>query len=69
MTSPRPSTSRGARAAALCLVAAVAVVVGPAAASATSATACPAWTKSPVARGYAVLENLGFDGQGGMILS
>src|SRR5690242_12529408 len=35
----------------------------------SDAAACPAWTKTQVAKGYGVLENLSFDGQGGMLLS
>ena len=30
---------------------------------------CPSWEKEPVASGYATLENLGFDGAGGLLLS
>ncbi|RNL81458.1 hypothetical protein EFL95_00990 [Nocardioides marmorisolisilvae] len=37
--------------------------------SPSTAVACPAWTKTPVARGYGTLENLAFDGTGGMLLS
>lgn len=51
----------------LALLAAATALVVPSAPA--SAAACPAWTKTPVARGYAVLENLAFDGTGGMLLS
>lgn len=40
------------------------VLVAPA-----QAASCPTWTKEPVASGYGVLENLGFDGTGGLLLS
>ena len=51
----------------LSLLAAAATLVVPVAPA--NAAACPSWTKSPVARGYSVLENLAFDGTGGMLLS
>ncbi len=51
-------------AAALAGSALVAVAPGTA-----GAATCVAWTRTPVARGYSVLENLAFDGQGGMLLS
>ncbi len=38
-------------------------------ASGVPGPACHSWTKSPVASGLGVLENLGFDGRGGMLLS
>lgn len=37
--------------------------------SPAGAAVCPAWTKSTVAKGYGLLENLAFDGQGSLILS
>lgn len=40
------------------------VPAGPA-----SAAGCPSWEKEQVASGYGVLENLGFDGTGGVLLS
>jgi sugar lactone lactonase YvrE len=52
---------------ALSIVAAATALVVPTAPA--SAAACPAWTKSQVARGYSLLENLAFDGTGGMLLS
>lgn len=33
------------------------------------AASCSAWTKSTIAKGYGLLENLAFDGQGSMLLS
>jgi hypothetical protein len=37
--------------------------------SSADAASCPSWQKSTVAKGYSVLENLAFDGQGTMLLS
>ncbi|MCZ4499014.1 MAG: hypothetical protein JWQ74_1567 [Marmoricola sp.] len=37
--------------------------------SSSDAAACPAWKKTTVAKGYSTLENLAFDGQGGLLLS
>lgn len=51
--------------AAAALLASSFAVVAPGATAAT----CPAWTKSTVAKGYGLLENLAFDGQGGLLLS
>lgn len=63
MTSRRPTSALSA----VLLLLATAAAVVPA--TSADAAACPTWTKSQVARGYGVLENLGFDGQGGMLLS
>lgn len=41
----------------------------PAAAAPASAAGCPSWEKEQVAAGYGTLENLGFDGTGGLLLS
>lgn len=63
-----PSTRRvRAWAAATVLVATSLSVLG-ASPSAQAAT-CPSWTKSTVAKGYGLLENLAFDGQGSLLLS
>jgi hypothetical protein len=61
MSLPRTALS-------LSLLVAVTALVVPTG-SAMAAAGCPAWTKSPVARGYGTLENLAFDGTGGLLLS
>lgn len=43
-------------------------VVGVTSTSAVAAS-CPSWSKSTVAKGYGLLENLAFDGAGSMLLS
>jgi len=52
--------------AATSLVATALVALAPAS---SQAAACPAWKKSTQAKGYGTLENLAFDGQGGLLLS
>lgn len=37
--------------------------------SSAGAATCPSWAKSTVAKGYGLLENLAFDGQGTLLLS
>ncbi|MFL6062341.1 MAG: hypothetical protein ACJ72E_14000, partial [Marmoricola sp.] len=48
----------------LAATSALAVPVGT-----SQAVACPAWTKTQVARGFSTLENIAFDGAGTMLLS
>lgn len=38
-------------------------------AASAEAASCPTWSKTTVARGYGLLENLAFDGQGTLLLS
>lgn len=51
--------------AAAALVASAPVALAPS----SDAAACPAWKKTTQAKGYGTLENLAFDGQGGLLLS
>ena len=55
------------RLAALALIASSTAVLGHP--GTATAAGCPSWTKTQVAKGYSVLENLAFDGQGAMLLS
>lgn len=64
----RPSLRTRATLVAAASAAVLASSVAVVAPTATAAT-CPAWTKSTVAKGYDLLENLAFDGQGAMLLS
>ncbi|MFF2084516.1 SMP-30/gluconolactonase/LRE family protein [Nocardia sp. NPDC058176] len=60
------STSRVFGAVAVAATAAVLPTTGSAAAEPVS---CPQWTPRTVATGYGILENLGFDGRGNVLLS
>ena len=48
---------------------AVTLVVAPATTDAAAPPACTPWTKTTVATGYGLLENIGFDRRGSMLLS
>ncbi|MCX6398048.1 MAG: SMP-30/gluconolactonase/LRE family protein [Propionibacteriales bacterium] len=64
LTSRRPVR---AACAAVALIASTVAVLGSQVEA--GATTCPAWSKSTVASGYGLLENLAFDGQGSLLLS
>ncbi|PKV98543.1 SMP-30/gluconolactonase/LRE family protein [Nocardia fluminea] len=61
-----PSMSRALAAVALAATAAVFPTAQTASAAPVS---CPQWTRHPVAAGYGILENLGFDGRGNLLLA
>lgn len=70
MLSSRASLRRAstwAAVSATALLASSLVVVGLV--SSADAATCGSWTKSTVAKGYGLLENLAFDGQGKLLLS
>lgn len=60
-------TSAWAAAGATALLVTMISMVGVA--SSAEAASCPTWTKSTLAKGYGVLENLAFDGHGSLLLS
>lgn len=65
-----PSTRRTSAWAASCAAVLIASTISVAAPSSSAqAATCPAWTKSTVAKGYGLLENLAFDGRGALLLS
>lgn len=64
---PVRRTATWAAVAVTALVATSVSVLG--AASPASAAGCPKWSKSVLAKGYGLLENLAFDGQGQLLLS
>lgn len=65
----RRTTSLRALAAAGCAVLAMTTGVATTHAAPAHTLGCGTWTKSTVASGFGMLENLGFDGRGGLLLS
>ncbi|TCJ97482.1 SMP-30/gluconolactonase/LRE family protein [Nocardia alba] len=57
------------RALTVCAVTAAAAVLPCAQTASAEPVSCPQWTRQTVATGYGVLENLGFDGRGNLLLA